>query len=74
MRVDLHVLARSELTESRLNALAALIDAVEDSFVSALVVLGDFDDGAQILAGVQRALPGIGDIVRRSRCGLRPVR
>ena len=58
------------MTESRLIGVATLIDAVEDPLVSALIVLGDFDDGAQVLAGMQRALPCIGDVVRRSGRGL----
>ena len=53
-----------------IDRLSALIEAVEDSLVSAFIILRDFDDGAQILAGVERALPCIGDVVRRGGRGL----
>ncbi len=66
---ELHILAhKSDGIE--IDRVAALIEAVKDSFVCAFIVLGDFDDGAKVLACVQRALPCISNIVRRRGRGL----
>jgi hypothetical protein len=45
--------------------IAALVDAVEDRLASAVIRLGDFDYGAQVAGGMEGALPGVGNVLRR---------
>jgi len=52
--------------------LATLVDAVEVRLVTAGLCFGNLEDCAQVLAGVERALPSTDNVLRGDRrCGLR---